>query len=87
MQVTYSTGRLGRPPLDRQRLLDAIENLPLSGRDQVIVRPSEVAGSLGWSRSTLWRAMRELADVGLIRPFPGGHGPPTVLLSRRRTIT
>lgn len=68
--------------LDRELLWSAIVRLGRSGRYQVVVNERRMATQLGWSRSTVWRAMGDLeVDGRLWRWKPKGTKGVLVLLT------
>jgi hypothetical protein len=57
----------GRPPLDRQLLLNRMAALPGGRRGLVLVNERKVGAGLGWSRATVQRALADLEVAGLVR--------------------
>ena len=59
--------RVGRPPLDRESALRAIEALPRSGRRQVTVNGRALATQLGCDRGTVAAIISDLEVAGRVR--------------------
>lgn len=73
--------RIGRPPLDRQLLLDEI-SLGIRRRPRLVyVNLRQLAGSLHWSRGTVGTALRDLArdEKVVVKRRAGSRGVVVIL--------
>ncbi len=61
--------RRGRPPHDRDELLDLLRHLPRRGRNLVRINQCEAARKLGWHQATVQRAINDLERDGAVRRF------------------
>ena len=76
-------GDSGRPAYDRRELLLLLWHHPRSGKQVIRLNERRAAQALGWSRTTVWRALHELIEAGEVRrfyPLPRGGGKTGVLL-------
>src|SRR5687768_12269759 len=59
--------QVGRPPLSRNRALEALWAMPRRGRSLVMVNERKLSQDLRWSRATVGRALNELEADGQVR--------------------
>jgi hypothetical protein len=65
--VSAPKHKMGRPPFDRQPLLEALYALPRRGRGVVRVSERALAAKLGWDRGTVAKGISDLEAAGSVR--------------------
>lgn len=58
---------MGRPPYDREQLLQLLHRYPGARRGLVHINERSIAGDLGWNRCTVASALSDLEATGSVR--------------------